>query len=118
MNKKLTALATKLAKGLKTEADLNQFSCMFTKLIVEAALSTGFTGHLGDGKNQPKKGSNARNGYSTKTLLSDDSEVELETPRDIVVNVRQDGSVITKSVFLTLNINTEDHKQLLGMWIA
>jgi len=33
--KKLKALAPKLAKGLKTEADLNQFSPMLTKLTVE-----------------------------------------------------------------------------------
>ncbi|HCL7672848.1 TPA: IS256-like element ISEc39 family transposase, partial [Escherichia coli] len=37
--KKLKALATELAKGLKTEADLNQFSCMLTKLTVETALN-------------------------------------------------------------------------------
>jgi putative transposase len=33
--KKLKALAAELAKGLKTEADLNQFSRMLTKLTVE-----------------------------------------------------------------------------------
>ncbi|HGA5440448.1 TPA: IS256 family transposase [Salmonella enterica subsp. enterica serovar Eastbourne] len=36
----------------------------------------------------------------------------------IVVKVRQDGRVINKSVFLALGINTEDHKELLGMWLA
>jgi len=199
---KLKALAAELAKDLKTEADLNQFSRMLTKLTVEAALGAELTGHLGHEKNQPKKGSNARNGYSTKTLLCDDGEIELKTPRDregsfepqlirknqtritqmdrqilslyakgmttreivatfkemydadvsptliskvtdavqeqvtewqnrqldslypivyldcIVVKVRQDGSVINKSVFLALGINTEGHKELLGMWIA
>ncbi|EIQ4656892.1 TPA: hypothetical protein J1Z63_004604 [Escherichia coli] len=35
----------------------------------------------------------------------------------IVVKVRQDGSVISKSVFLTLVINTEGHKVLLVMRI-
>ncbi|EDE1997808.1 IS256 family transposase [Salmonella enterica subsp. enterica] len=80
--KKLKALATELAKGLKTEADLNQFSRMLTKLTVEAALNAELTDHPGHEKNAPKKGSNTRNGYSSKTLLCDDGEIELNTPRD------------------------------------
>ncbi|EBZ4888534.1 transposase, partial [Salmonella enterica subsp. enterica serovar Bredeney] len=36
--KKLKALAAELAKGLKTEADLNQFSRMLAKLTVETLL--------------------------------------------------------------------------------
>ncbi|WP_033570963.1 IS256 family transposase, partial [Dickeya undicola] len=200
--KKLKALAAELAKGLKTEADLNQFSRMLTKLTVETALNAELTDHLGYEKNAPKKGSNTRNGYSSKTLLCDDGEIELSTPRDrentfepqlikknqtritqmdsqilslyakgmttreivatfremydadvsptliskvtdavkeqvtewqsrpldaiypivyldcIVVKVRQNGSVINKSVFLALGINTEGRKELLGMWLA
>ncbi|EBE9900693.1 IS256 family transposase [Salmonella enterica] len=80
--KKLKALAAELAKGLKTEADLNQLSRMLTKLTVETALNAELTDHLGHEKNAPKKGSNTRNGYSSKTLLSDDGEIELNTPRD------------------------------------
>lgn len=41
--KKLKALAAELAKGLKTEADLNQFSRMLTKLTVETALNAELT---------------------------------------------------------------------------
>ncbi|EDH6247638.1 IS256 family transposase, partial [Salmonella enterica subsp. enterica serovar Enteritidis] len=33
-------------------------------------------------KNAPKTGSNTRNGYSSKTVLCDDGEIELNTPRD------------------------------------
>ncbi|AJJ83054.1 transposase, Mutator family protein [Yersinia pestis Angola] len=80
--KKLKALAAELAKGLKTEADLNAFSRMLTKLTVETALNAEFTEHLGHEKNTPKSGSNTRNGYSSKTLLCDDGEIELNTPRD------------------------------------
>ncbi|MZG32746.1 transposase, partial [Dickeya dianthicola] len=36
----------------------------------------------------------------------------------IVVKIRQNGSVINKSVFLALGINTEGRKELLGMWLA
>ena len=80
--KKLKALAAELAKGLKTETDLNAFSRMLTKLTVETALNAELTDHLGDEKNAPKSGSNTRNGYSSKTLLCDDGEIELNTHRD------------------------------------
>ncbi|WP_261423568.1 IS256 family transposase, partial [Serratia quinivorans] len=80
--KKLKALAAELAKGLKTETDLNAFSRMLTKLTVETALNAELTEHLGHEKNAPKSGSNTRNGYSSKTLLCDDGEIELSTPRD------------------------------------
>ncbi|ABG13902.1 hypothetical protein YPA_1936 [Yersinia pestis Antiqua] len=52
--KKLKALAAELAKGLKTEADLNAFSRMLTKLTVETALNAELTEHLGHEKNTPK----------------------------------------------------------------
>lgn len=68
--KKLKALAAELAKGLKTEADLNAFSRMLTKLTVETALNTELTDHLGHEKNAPKTGSNTRNGYSSKTVAT------------------------------------------------
>ncbi|HBZ8579073.1 TPA: IS256 family transposase [Salmonella enterica subsp. houtenae] len=80
--KKLKALSAELAKGLKTEADLNQFSRMLTKLTVETALNAELTDHLGHEKNAPKSGSNTRNDYSSKTLLCDDGEIGLNTPRD------------------------------------
>lgn len=53
---KLKALAAELAKGLKTKADLNQFSWMLTKLTVETALNAELTDHSGHEKNAPKKG--------------------------------------------------------------
>lgn len=80
--KKLKALAAEPAKGLKTEADFNAFSRMLTKLTVETALNAELTDHLGHEKHAPKSGSNTRNGYSSKTLLCDDGEIELNTPRD------------------------------------
>ncbi|HBK1091512.1 TPA: transposase [Salmonella enterica] len=52
--KKLKALAAELAKDLKTEADLNQFSRMLTKLTVETALNAELTDHPGHEKNAPK----------------------------------------------------------------
>lgn len=55
--KKLKALAAELAKGLKTEDDLNQLSMMLKKLTVETALNTELTDHLGHEKNASKSGS-------------------------------------------------------------
>ncbi|GLW38333.1 hypothetical protein Pcaca04_22690 [Pectobacterium carotovorum subsp. carotovorum] len=80
--KKLKALAAELAKDLKTESDLNQFSRMLTKLTVETVLNAELTDHLWHEKNAPKTGSNTRNGYPSKTVLCDDCELELNTTRD------------------------------------
>ncbi len=77
--KKLKAL---VAEGLKTEADLHAFSRMLTKLTVEKALNAELADHPGYEKNAPKTGSNTRNGYSSKTVLCNNSEIELNTPRD------------------------------------
>lgn len=52
---KFKALAAELAKGLKTEADLNQFSRMLTKLTVETALNAELTDYIGYKKNAPKQ---------------------------------------------------------------
>lgn len=157
---------------------------------------------MGHEKHQPKSGSNTRNGYSAKTVDSEEGPLDIRTTRDregtfepqllkkhqtritgmdsqilalyakgmttreiaavfkemydadvspaliskvsdavkeqvaewqsrplnalypivyldyIVVKVRQDGSVINKSVFLALGISPEGHKELLGMWLA
>lgn len=70
------------AKGIKTEDDLNQFTRLLTKLTVETALNAELTEHLGHEKNARKSGSNSRNGYSSKIVLSDDGEIEITTPRD------------------------------------
>ena len=200
--KKLKALATELAKNIKTEDDLNLLFRAMKKVTVEAALNAELSDHLGHEKGQPKSGSNTRNGYSSKTVLSEQGPIELDTPRDregtfepqlvkkhqtritqmdsqilflyakgmttreivstfkemydadvspaliskvtdavkeqviewqnrplnslypivyldcIVVKVRQDGTVINKSIFLALGINLEGQKELLGMWMA
>ena len=80
--KKLKTFAAELAKGLKTKDDLNQLSMMLKKLTVETALNAELTDHLGHEKNASKSGSNTRNGYSSKTILTDNGEFELTTPRD------------------------------------
>lgn len=83
MNKKeLEAFAREAAKGLKTEKDLNEFSQMLTKITVEAALNAELDDHLGYDKHRPSPTNNYRNGYTSKTLRTEDGQFELDTPRD------------------------------------
>lgn len=83
MNKKeLEAFAREAAKGLKTEKDLNEFSQMLTKITVEAALNAELDDHLGYDKHRQSTSENSRNGYTSKTLKTEDGQFELDTPRD------------------------------------
>lgn len=203
MNKKeLEAFAKEAAKSIKSPQDLTEFSQMLKKVAVEAALNAEMDDHLGYEKHEKSNTSNSRNGYSSKTVRTEDGPLELNTPRDressfepklvkkhqtrftamddkilylyakgmttreivdafdewygadisptlvskvtnavieqvvewqsrpldpvypivyldcIVVKIRQDKQVINKSIFLALAVNTEGHKELLGMWLA
>jgi len=201
---KLQALASELAKDVKTPEDLNNLSAFLTKLTVEAALKVEMDHHLGYDKNDLSghHSGNSRNGYSSKKLKGNHGEVDIQTPRDrnasfepqlirkgqtritgmdnqilslyakgvstrdivaafeemygadisaglvsqvtnavieqvvewqnrpldavypivyldcIVLKIRQDKRVINKAIYLVLGINTEGHKELLGMWIS
>ena len=55
-----------------------------TKALVETALGSELTDHLGYEKHQPgeKPGTNRRNGSSSKTLRTDQGPIEIEVPRD------------------------------------
>lgn len=82
--KTMQELAKQLAKNLKTEDDLNQFTSELTKMAVEAALGAEMEEHLGYSKHSPEgRGSgNSRNGGTTKKLRGNHGTVEIETPRD------------------------------------
>jgi transposase-like protein len=83
MNRKdLEAFAREAAKTLKTEKDLNEFSQMLTKITVEAALNAELNDHLGYDKHRSSDSENSRNGYSSKTLRTEDGQFEINTPRD------------------------------------
>jgi putative transposase len=83
MNKKeLQAIAQAAAKNIKTEADLNEFRQMLTKITVETALNTELDDHLGSARHEPSETGNSRNGYTSKTLQTEDGQFELNTPRD------------------------------------
>ena len=80
----LRQLAAELAKGIKTEKDLNEFSAQLMKLTVETALNAELDEHLGYGKHAAsgRNSGNSRNGRSAKTVKGAHGEVVIETPRD------------------------------------
>jgi len=83
MNKdELQAFAQEAAKNIKTEDDLNEFRQMLTKITVEAALNAELDDHLGYSKHEKANTDNSRNGYTSKTLQTEDGQFELNTPRD------------------------------------
>jgi len=83
MNKKeLEAFAKQAAKGIKSEQDLTDFRKILTKITVEAALNAELEEHLGYALHEKSNTNNSRNGYSSKSVRTEDGQVELETPRD------------------------------------
>ena len=75
-----------LAKtGLSHKAVLGEggLVAQLTKRVVERALAGELTYHLGyEAGEQPREDGNHRNGYSKKTLLGEDGEMEIAIPRD------------------------------------
>ena len=83
MNKKeLETFAKQAAKGIKSEQDLTDFRRILTKITVEAALNAELEEHLGYALHEQSTTKNSRNGYSSKSIRTEDGQVELETPRD------------------------------------
>lgn len=55
---------------------------MLSKITVEAALNAELEEHLGYSRYEKHDSTNSRNGYTSKTLKTEDGEFELLTPRD------------------------------------
>jgi len=53
-----------------------------TKRLLEKALDTEMNSHLGYSKHQRSNFSNARNGYSNKSLSTDNGNIDISVPRD------------------------------------
>ena len=90
--KQLEAFAREAAKSIKTESDLNDFRRMLTKVTVETALNAELDDHLGYDRHGKSPSDNSRNGYSSKTLRTEDGQFEIDAPRD------RDGSFAPKLV--------------------
>lgn len=62
---------------LKTQEDLRDFTEILTKFTVERALNAELDYHL-----ETEEDHNTRNGYSAKTIHTEDGTIDLITPRD------------------------------------
>lgn len=80
-------LLDELLKGYKKPEDLtgeNGLIKQLTKRLIERAMAAEMTQHLGYEKHSPegKNNGNSRNGYSPKTIRTDNGEIEIQQPRD------------------------------------
>lgn len=87
MSKRRDELIDELLKDYKKPEDIigeNGLLKELTKALLERALNSELTHHLGYNKHSPegKNTGNSRNGKSSKTLKSDYGELNLSVPRD------------------------------------
>jgi len=77
-------LSLEVFKNMKTGKELNEFLSSIYKQGVEALLNAEMDEHLGYKKNgiKPDDTENIRNGSSSKTLKSDNGDMEINIPRD------------------------------------
>ena len=78
----LLAIAQEAAKNIKTEHDLNALTQMLSKITIEAALNAELDDHLGYDKHDVTDSTNSRNGYTSKTIQTENGQFEINTPRD------------------------------------
>jgi len=81
---RLEELASKMEKGVKSESDLANPLGQLIKLTIEKALNAELDTHLGYEKHSSlgRNKQNSRNGYTSKKVITDSGELEIETPRD------------------------------------
>lgn len=83
MNKtELESLAREAAKGINSEAEMTQMTKILRKAFYEKALNAELDEHLGYSKHDSSPSCNRRNGYTSKTVMTEEGSFELETPRD------------------------------------
>ena len=80
-------LLDELLKDYKNPEDLigeNGVLKQLTKRLLERAMNAELDNHLGYKKHEapPAKRTNSRNGHGRKTVLTQDDQIEIETPRD------------------------------------
>jgi len=78
----IQALAVQAAKNIRSEYDLNEFKQLLTKMTLETVLNAELDEHLGYDKHDKASTGNNRNGYSSKTIQTEEGQFELKTPRD------------------------------------
>ena len=70
------------AKNIKTEHDLTELTKMLFKITIEVALNAELDDHLGYDKHEVSDSDNSRNGYTSKTIQTEEGQFEINTPRD------------------------------------
>src|SRR5271165_4423750 len=70
--------------GPMTGEAINAAGVAFKKALIEASLNGELSHHLGygPGADKPDQSTNHRNGSTSKTVLTGDGKVVIETPRD------------------------------------
>jgi putative transposase len=83
-NPTLTAAMQEIARSVKTQDDIVAIQQSLLKMTLETCLKAELDNHLGYSKYSPKgyNSGNSRNGTTSKTLKTGDSEIEIQTPRD------------------------------------
>jgi putative transposase len=76
--KELEVFAKQAAKGIQSEQDLTDFRRILTKITVEAALNAELEKHLGYALHEQSTTNNSRNGYSSKSIRTEDGQVTLK----------------------------------------
>lgn len=146
MNRKdeIHKLAMEMADRLPpvhTEAELRELTEELRKFTIERALNAELEYHL-----ETEESANSRNGYSSKTIRTEDGNIELITPRDrnstfepalIKKGQRRFTSMDDKiralyargmttrdivnafqEMYNALGVNLEGRKELRGIWIS
>ena len=77
-------LVAQFLTGPMTGEAINAAGIAFKQALIEASLNAELTHHLGyaPGADRPAFTTNQRNGVTAKTVLTGDSRVRIETPRD------------------------------------
>jgi transposase-like protein len=77
-------LVERFLTGPMTEAAINAAGLAFKQALIEASLNAELSHHLGylPGAEKPEAVSNHRNGGTSKTVLTGDGRLRIETPRD------------------------------------
>src|SRR5271155_5502271 len=70
--------------GPMTGEAINAAGLAFKQALIEASLNAELTHHLGyaPGTERPEAATNQRNGFTSKTVLTGDGKMRIETPRD------------------------------------
>lgn len=71
-----------LLDSLDSQEDIANATQLIHKRFFERALNAELDEHLGYEKHNFRKGSNARNGVTSKTLYTEDGQLDIDTPRD------------------------------------